>query len=120
MRPVHRLRLVSGYIPGSRYIVGTNYRKACDDCFSDFDRRTTERREREERARRSRSLGRPSASRRAVRETGAAPAPAPPQPPGAMTNGAVSSALDAKFSRYSAQNKGEVWAPIVVCQELLG
>ena len=94
-----------GFIPGSRYVVGTNYRKACDDCFSDLERRTAERREREERARRSRSLGRPA--RRAVRETGTA-APAP-----AMSNGAVSSALDAKFSRYSAQSKGETGSVII-------
>ena len=84
-------------------MVGTNYRKASDDCFSDLERRTAERREREERARRSRSLGRP-ASRRTVRETGVAAVDGPTP---VRSNGAVSSALDAKFSRYSAQNKGE-------------
>ncbi|XP_043237662.1 protein FAM166B-like isoform X1 [Amphibalanus amphitrite] len=99
----------TGFVPGSRYVVGTNYRKACDDCFSDMERRTAERREREEHARRSRSLGRASASRRAVRETGAA-APAAPAP--ALSNGAVSSALDAKFSRYSAHSKDEEPLPI--------
>ena len=93
---------IAGFVPGSRYVIGTNYRKACDDCFSDLERRTAERRERDERARRSRSLGRPS-SRRVVRETGAGATAAAP----ARSNGAVSSALDAKFSRYSAQNKGE-------------
>ncbi|XP_037092409.1 protein FAM166B-like [Pollicipes pollicipes] len=94
----------TGFVPGGRFVVGTNYRKVADDCFSDLERRTAERHEREERERRSRSLGRLSAGRR-VRETGAAPA-------AALTNGAVSSALDAKYSRYSAGRQDEEPVPI--------
>lgn len=95
-------------------MVGTNYRKVSDDCFSDLERRQRERREREERVRRSRSLGRLSAARRRVADTGA--------PPSAVQNdAAVSASLEARYSRYSTptRNGGSLKPDHSGCSHLL-
>ncbi|XP_037078108.1 uncharacterized protein LOC119099126 isoform X2 [Pollicipes pollicipes] len=80
----------TGFIPGSQYVVGTNYRRVADTCLTDLERRSQDRRDRLDRERTAR-----------VQDVGAgadlldnasAPTPVP-----AVGQG------DAKYSRYTSQ-----------------